>query len=220
MNVLDHGQVELLDSMGNDDRIVAAARASFNQTSKGPEADAKLIRYLLTNQHTSPFEHVHFTFFVRCPIFVARQWMRHRTWSFSEQSGRYSELSPDFYTPVPGRIRRQDQVNKQGTSAEPLPAQTQAWANEVMSAVMADMFEYYKALLHAGVSRELARIILPVATYTQFFATVDLHNFLKFCALRQDHHAQEEIRVYAEAMMQLVQPIVPVTIAAWKELRG
>jgi thymidylate synthase (FAD) len=204
--------------MGSDLSIARAARVSYDAAWRAGEdqgSDAKLINYLWKNHHTTPFEAVTFTFEVKAPIFVFRQWHRHRTWSFNELSARYRELPEEFYVPDPTILGAQSADNKQGR-LEPV---SETWARSQRDAIEASCrasFEIYKDLLAMDVSRELARSVLPVATYSHMFATVDLLNLLKFLTLRCDSHAQHEIRVYADAMRDLIRPIVPVSVAAWE----
>lgn len=215
IEVLDgQGFVELIDSIGDDKSIVNAARVSYSgDNEERPEArDRKLIRYLLKNHHTSPFEHVMFTFHVKAPIFVARQWMRHRTWSYNEISARYTELSDGYYQPSGWRGQSSD--NKQMSDGM-VPLWAQANANHKYFEAMMACQLAYEQMVEDGVSREMARMVLPVSTFTRFYATVDLHNLLHFIRLRDHEHAQEEIRVYAEAMSSLVSPYVPWTMNAW-----
>lgn len=241
IDVLDHGFVRLIDSMGTDLSVARAARVSYDAAWRaGVDAgsDAKLINYLWKNKHTSPFESVTFTFEVKAPIFVFRQWHRHRTWSYSELSARYRELPEEFYVPQPRHIGTQSKDNKQ---ARILPGVTDEILDRyeageetldehnlvvgllpaIKSAVAIDdicraAFNGYKQLLENGVPREVARSVLPVATYSHMFATVDLLNLLKFFSLRSHDHAQYEIRVFSDAMRELVKPIVPVCIGAWE----
>lgn len=221
IDVLDHGFVRLVDHMGSDLSVVRAARVSYDAAWRAGEdegADAKLIRYLWKNHHTTPFEAVTFTFEIKAPIFVFRQWHRHRTWSYNELSARYRELPEEFYVPDPAIIGTQAVKNKQGreiTEEELIIAMRMEEAAMLRRASMA-AFEIYRHLLQAGWPRELARSILPVNTYSHMFATVDLLNLLKFLTLRCDSHAQYEIRVYAQAMLDLIEPRVPVSVAAWR----
>lgn len=217
--VLDHGHVRLVDHMGSDLSVVRAARVSYNAEWRSGEDDGKdekLIRYLLKNRHTSPFEHVVFTFDIKCPIFIARQWHRHRTWSFNEVSARYTELPAEYYVPKPEHIGVQAKDNKQARyhSENPdshvIASLIDDWCN--------DAFGLYQQLLSFGTPRELARSVLPVNTYTHFFGTIDLHNLLHFLGLRLHPHAQWEIQQYAQAMLDLAHPIVPHTIAAFEEM--
>lgn len=219
IDVLDHGFVRLVDHMGDDLSIVRAARVSYDAAWRAGDHtanDARLIGYLWKNHHTTPFEAVTFTFEVKAPIFVFRQWHRHRTWTFNELSARYRELPEEFYVPDPALIGYQAKDNKQariiGDSANEVAA------IEITEACAAS-FRSYHALLRSGVPRELARMVLPVSTYSHMFATVDLLNLLKFLTLRDHEHAQYEIRVYAEAMRELIRPIVPVAVSAWEASR-
>ncbi|MBD3609050.1 MAG: FAD-dependent thymidylate synthase [Gammaproteobacteria bacterium] len=220
IDVLDHGSVRLVDHMGDDLSIVRSARVSYNaEWRSGEDAgkDEKLIDYLLSNHHTSPFEAVTFTFDVKAPIFVFRQWHRHRTWSYNEVSARYSELPEEFYIPKPEHIGVQSTDNKQmrefvRQSHDSVDALIEAMTDHNKKA-----FELYRDLLDNAVPRELARSVLPVATYSHMFASVDLHNLFHFLRLRLHEHAQYEIRVYAEAMLQLIEPIVPVSVAAFRK---
>lgn len=218
MNVLDKGFVRLVDSMGSDLAIVRAARVSYNaewRTGEDSNKDEKLIHYLLKNRHTSPFEAVSFTFEVKAPIFVLRQWHRHRTWAYNEISARYAELPDEFYVPEPTQITTQATSNKQMRTDE-VHTRAEDWA-KLMSVHNTTSFDLYKSMLRDGVPRELARSVLPVATYSHMFATVDLHNLFHFLRLRLHTHAQYEIRVYAEAILELIEPICPVAVAAFKE---
>ena len=224
IDVLDHGFVRLVDSMGSDLSVVRAARVSYDaawRTGEDQGSDARLINYLWQNRHTTPFEAVTFTFEIKAPIFVVRQWHRHRTWSFNELSARYRELPEEFYVPAPGKVGIQSKDNKQGR--EIITSRNgEEWGAVVADAIRKgceNAFVRYQRLLADGVPRELARSVLPVATYSHMFATVDLLNLLKFLTLRCDAHAQYEIRVYAEAMRELIQPIVPVSVAAWQKAR-
>jgi thymidylate synthase (FAD) len=218
INVLDHGLVRLVDWMGGDDSVVRAARVSYDAAWRAGEdqgSDTKLVNYLWKNHHTTPFEAVTFTFEVKAPIFVFRQWHRHRTFSYNELSARYRELPEEFYLPNPENLRQQSKRNKQGSDGLISIEHAEGIVN-AMESVCKDAFEIYRAALDTGVARELARSVLPVATYSHMFATVNLLNLLKFLTLRCDSHAQYEIRVYADAMRELVRPIVPVCVAAWE----
>jgi thymidylate synthase (FAD) len=219
LKVLDYGHVRLVDSMGSDLSIVRSARVSYNavwRTGEDEGKDAKLIQYLIKNRHTTPFESVTFTFDVKAPIFVFRQWHRHRTWSYNEMSARYTELPEEFYIPEAKEITTQSASNKQMRTDELHPD------GEVMREVMRlnneAAFVSYRQLLHMGCPRELARSVLPVATYSQMFGTVNLWNLFHFLNLRTHAHAQFEIRVYALAMLELIRPICPVAVTAWEEL--
>jgi len=227
IKLLDHGHVRLVDSMGSDLSIVRSARVSYDaewRTGEDAGKDAKLIDYLLRNRHTSPFESVSFTFDVKAPIFVLRQWHRHRTWKFNEISGRYAELPEEFYVPSPGHYGAQSASNKQmrdiATAAFGVDA-AQAekelrWEREQREQ-MESAFELYHRHIAEGMPRELARVVLPLATYSHMFATVDLHNLFHFLRLRLHSHSQYEIRVYAEAMLKLIEPIVPDAVKAFRK---
>lgn len=216
--VLDHGHVRLVESMGSDLSIVRNARVSYDAEWRAGDddgKDAKLLNYLLKNKHTSPFESCVFTFDVKAPIFIFRQWHRHRTWSFNEISARYAELPEEFYVPELDQITTQSATNKQMRTDLQHP-QAQDCANLIHSTNSAS-FAAYKAMIADGVPRELARSVLPVGTYSHMFATVDLMNLFRFLQLRLHPHAQYEIRVYAEAMLELIEPIVPVSVAAFRQ---
>jgi thymidylate synthase (FAD) len=218
IDVLDHGYVRLVDSMGGDLSIVRAARVSYDAAWRAGEdtgSDRRLINYLWTNRHTTPFEAVTFTFEVHAPIFVFRQWHRHRTWSFNELSARYRELPEEFYVPAAEQIKAQATDNKQGRSGE-LDEKIVAGTRDCLLKLGATAFDAYRTMLEAGVARELARSVLPVSTYSTMFATVDLLNLLKFLTLRCDPHAQYEIRVYADALRELARSVAPIAIEAWE----
>lgn len=219
IDVLDHGFVRLVDHMGNDLSVVRAARVSYDAAWRAGEnenSDARLINYLWKNKHTTPFEAVTFTFEVKAPIFVFRQWHRHRTWSFNELSGRYKELPEEYYIPEEKIIGQQSLSNKQGRD---LNASISYDREDDLAQVMHhcdNAFELYKSLLAVEWPKELARMVLPLNTYSHMFATVDLLNLLKFFTLRTHSHAQYEIREYAKAMSVLIRPIVPVSLLAWE----
>lgn len=215
VDVLDHGFVRLVDSMGSDLSVVRAARVSYDAAWRAGEdqgSDVRLIRYLWRNKHTTPFEAVTFTFEVKAPIFVFRQWHRHRTWSFNELSARYRELPEAFYVPAPSVIGTQSANNKQ---ARDIGGENHEAVVAIKEACAASFRAYHK-LIASGVPRELARSVLPVATYSHMFATVNLLNLLKFLTLRCDAHAQYEIRQYAEAMRSLAYRVAPVCLEAWE----
>lgn len=218
IRVLDHGLVRLVDHMGSDLSIVRAARVSYDaewRAGEDEDKDAKLIGYLLRNKHTSPFEAVTFTFEIKAPIFIIRQWHRHRMWSYNEVSARYSVLPEEYYVPAIEQITTQHTSNKQMRTDE----QNQH-ADGIRKAMLyhnRQAFQLYDSLIKFGTPRELARAVLPVATYTHMFASVDLHNLMHFLRLRLHSHAQYEIRVYAEAILKLIEPIVPVTIGHFKQ---
>lgn len=223
IDVLDHGFVRLIDHMGDDLSVVRAARVSYDAAWRAGEdrgGDEKLIRYLWRNAHTTPFEAVTFTFEVKAPIFVFRQWHRHRTWSYNELSARYRELPEEFYVPTADVLGVQSSTNKQ---ARDLDAVSPVWAATQIQRIReqcASSFNVYRELLAMDVPRELARSVLPVATYSHMFATVNLLNLFRFLTLRCDAHAQYEIRVYAYAMLQLIESRVPICVAAWRSANG
>ena len=224
IKVLDKGYVRLVSSHGDDLAIVRAARVSYDaEWRSGEDAgkDAKLISYMLKNGHTSPFEHVTFTFEVKAPIFIFRQWHRHRTWSYNELSARYTEMPDEYYVPDPAVIGTQSASNKQARdiAADADGVEIPGYLLDQIIAYRQTCngaFRQYGALIAAGWPRELARAVLPVATYSKMFATVDLHNLLHFLKLRLHPHAQWEIRQYAQAMLDLIDPIVPAAITAWR----
>ena len=215
-NVLDHGFIRLVDYMGSDSRVVQAARVSTGAGVKTPQEDRNLIRYMLRHKHTTPFEKVRFEFHVKLPIFVARQWIRHRTGSFNELSARYSELPTEFY--VPNEFRKQGTSNKQGGEDTFSGIENERLKNTLITRSF-EAFQTYNDMLSKGVSRELARLILPVNTYTAWYWTVDLHNLFHFLALRLDSHAQYEIREYAEVIASIISHIVPDCWQAFNDYR-
>ena len=219
IDCLDFGFVRLVDSMGSDLSVVRAARVSYDAAWRAGEdqgSDEKLIHFLWKNNHTTPFEAVTFSFEVKAPIFVFRQWHRHRTWSYNELSARYRELPEEFYVPRVADIGVQSSSNKQARVMDNGETMEARLANIAINKHCHEAFVVYRKMLADGIPRELARSVLPFATYSHMFATVNLLNLLKFLLLRCDAHAQYEIRVYAEAMKKLVQPIVPVCLAAWE----
>lgn len=214
ISVLNSGYVRLVSHMGDDLAIVRSARVSYNAEPRLDGSDDKLIDYLLRNGHTSPFESVAFTFEVKAPIFVFRQWHRHRTWKYNEVSARYSELPAEFYVPEPQHVGIQSKTNKQGRELNDSGEKNRYLCDEIWMAGTS-AFKSYRLLLEAGCPRELARTVLPLNTYSRMFATVDLHNLFHFLKLRLHPHAQFEIRVYAEAMLKLITPIVPVAVKSF-----
>ena len=223
VEVLDHGFVRLVDSMGGDLSVVRAARVSYDAAWRAGEdqgSDARLINNHRRNAHTTPFEAVTVTFEVKAPIFVFRQWHRHRTWTFNELSARYRELPEEFYVPQPTMIGKQSQSTKQAREVVELTEAEYETAVDqcaLLHGASLEAFEVYRKLLAEGWPRELARSILPVNTYSHMFATVDLLNLFRFLTLRTDAHAQHEIRVYALAMRELTRTIAPVSVGAWEE---
>jgi thymidylate synthase (FAD) len=211
IRVLDKGFVRLVDCMGDDSAIVQAARVSYAKGTKAVREDEGLIRYLMRHQHTTPFEMVEFKFHCRMPIFVARQWIRHRTANVNEMSARYSEMPDWFYEPPVENITSQSTQNKQGGSGQPLANAAELARTFVEGQDL--LFTQYEQYLSVGMRRELARVNLPVSLYTEWYWKIDLHNLFHFLKLRLDRHAQLEIRVFAEAMAEIVKEKVPV---AWR----
>ncbi|RKZ29417.1 FAD-dependent thymidylate synthase [bacterium] len=215
--VLDKGFVRLVDYYGSDARIVQAARVSYGKGTTSYRRDRELIRYLLENEHTSPFEQVVFTFHAKMPIFVARQWVRHRTARLNEISGRYSVLPDDYYIPEPERIKTQDTIDHQSSSDEQLPPEIQQKAVSMIEKSSADAYKTYNELLELGVAREVARVVLPLNIYTEWYWQMDLHNLFHFLKLRMDKHAQWEIRQYGLAIGRIVEKIVPISYEAFRD---
>jgi thymidylate synthase (FAD) len=215
--LLDHGFVRLVDYLGGDERIVSSARVSYGDGTKSVREDRALIDYLLRHGHTSPFEQVVLTFHVKMPIFVARQWIRHRTARLNEVSGRYSVLRDEFYLPAAEDLRMQSTTNRQGRGDEPLPAEEAERIRSALREGRARTYAGYEALLEGGVARELARIDLPVSLYTEMYWQIDLHNLFHFLRLRLDAHAQHEIRVYAEALARCARAVAPLAYEAFAE---
>ena len=217
---LDHGFVRLVDHMGNDLSIVRNARVSYDAEWRAGEdsgSDARLINYLYNNGHNTPFEAVTVTFDVKAPIFVLRQWHRHRTQSYNELSARYRELPAEFYIPELSHITTQSTDNKQMRTDE--ENKNARFIQGMIRHQNQEAFDAYKMLLDEGCPRELARTLLPLGTYSHMFATANLNNWFKFLAERLHPHAQYEIRVYAEAILQLLEPIAPVAVAAFNKER-
>jgi len=214
---LDRGFVRLIDYMGSDEAIVQAARVSYGKGTKKILEDRGLIRYLMRHQHTSPFEMVEFKFHCKLPIFVARQWIRHRTASVNEYSLRYSEAQNEFYIPELDAIRKQSKTNKQGRSDESVPPELQEKIHKMLKQHTEQLWHDYQELENLDIARELARINLPVSLYTEWYWKIDLHNLLHFLKLRLDPTAQYEIRVYAEAMAKIVKIAVPLTWEAFED---
>jgi thymidylate synthase (FAD) len=230
MNVLDHGFVRVVDYMGSDDAIVQAARVSYGKGTKTIREDAGLIKYLLRNWHTSPFEMCEIKFHVKLPIFVARQWVRHRTANINEYSARYSVLDREFYIPDPVHVAEQSSANRQGRG----DTFSQEQASRVLDLLRNDAnrsYDHYLELLNEDedgneidsnaphLARELARMNLSLNFYTQWYWKVDLHNWMGFLKLRSAPHAQLEIRLYAQRMLEIMKCWVPHTYAAFEEYR-
>jgi thymidylate synthase (FAD) len=216
--VLDKGFVRMVDYMGGDQRIVQAARVSYGAGTKSFRQDRALIHYLMRNEHTSPFEQVILTFHTKMPIFVARQWVRHRTARLNEISGRYSVMKDDFYVPRPEDVRVQSASNRQG-SGESLPLEEAMAVIAQFEQDQKELYARYQGHLDKDVSRELARINLPLSLYTEWYWQMDLHNLFHFIRLRADSHAQYQIRVYAEAMAKCAQAVAPLAYEAFEEHR-
>ncbi|HSG99410.1 MAG TPA: FAD-dependent thymidylate synthase [candidate division Zixibacteria bacterium] len=214
---LDHGFVRLVDYMGDDSAIVQAARVSYGRGTKKRSDDRGLIRYLMRHSHTTPFEMVEFKFHVKLPIFVARQWIRHRTANVNEYSARYSVMEDEFYIPEGDQILYQSSSNKQGRGGEQPPAELREQFRELLEQTQKQSYAEYQDLIGKNLTRELARIHLPVSVYTQWYWKIDLHNLFHFLRLRVDDHAQYEIRVYAQAMAEIVKEIVPLAFEAFDD---
>jgi thymidylate synthase (FAD) len=220
--VLDHGFVRVVDYMGDDNAIVQAARVSYGQGTRHARDDAGLIRYLMRHWHSTPFEMCEIKLHVKLPVFVARQWIRHRTANVTEYSARYSILDREFYIPAPDALAAQSAVNNQGRGAMLEGAEAQR-VLETLKSGASRSYDEYEAMLsqdgQQGLARELARMNLPMNIYTQWYWKTDLHNLMHFLRLRADAHAQFEIRVYAEAICELVKAWVPATWAAFEDYR-
>jgi len=230
MPVLDHGFIRVVDYMGDDGAVVQAARVSYGRGTRRVSEDAGLIRYLMRHRHTTPFEMCEIKYHVKLPIFVARQWIRHRTANVNEYSARYSILDREFYIPAPAHLAAQSAVNRQGRGAV-LEGDEAACVLDLLRDDATRCYDHYVDMLNEGadgapadpgrqgLARELARMNLTLNTYTQWYWKTDLHNLLHFLSLRADAHAQYEIRVYAEAMLATVQAWVPATFAAFRDYR-
>src|SRR5688572_24800525 len=217
IKVLDKGFVRLVDYLGGDERIVQSARVSYGAGTKTVREDKGLINYLMRNDHTSPFEQVTLTFHTKMPIFVARQWVRHRTARLNEISGRYSVMTDEFYVPEPNELRTQSEVNKQGRSEDSVEtADAEKWL-KTMQDDQLSIYSHYEEMIEGGLARELARINLPLSLYTEWYWQIDLHNLFHFIHLRADAHAQYEIRVYAEALAKCARAVAPLAYGAFEE---
>jgi thymidylate synthase (FAD) len=217
LDVLDHGFVRLVDYLGGDDRIVQSARVSYGEGTKTVREDRALIDYLLRHRHTSPFEQVILTFHVKMPIFVARQWIRHRTARLNEISGRYSVMRDEFYVPRPHEVRFQSETNKQGSAEHEVPESLRESVIDGLRSAQATTFGQYEELLEQGIARELARVNLPLSLYTEMYWQIDLNNLFHFLRLRMDWHAQYEIRAYGDAMARCVRAVAPLAYEAFEE---
>ena len=224
--ILDHGFVRVIDYMGNDTSIVQAARVSYGKGTKKLNQDKSLINYLISHRHSTPFEMNEIKFHVKLPIFVARQWIRHRTANVNEYSARYSILDKEFYIPKNENLKPQSKSNNQGRSGDLSSAEIKSYSKIIKDNSRIG-FENYNKLLNEdesgrmiddskkGLARELSRMTLPLNSYTQWYWKIDLHNFMHFLSLRFDPHAQYEIRVYAEVMMEILKKWVPLTYEAF-----
>jgi thymidylate synthase (FAD) len=217
--VLDHGFVRLVDYMGDDNAIVQAARVSYGAGTKNVSSDRQLIRYLMRHRHTTPFEMCEVKFHVKLPIFVARQWIRHRTANVNEISGRYSEMVDEFYVPELEQIRPQSVINKQGRSEDAFETDEATEIQAQLSETQRELYSEYKESLDKNLARELARINLPLSLYTEWYWKIDLHNLFHFLHLRLDAHAQYEIRVFAEAMAAITKELFPIDYEAFEDYR-
>ena len=213
--VLDKGFVRLVDYYGSDSRIVQAARVSYGEGTKTVSQDGALIDYLLRHQHTSPFEQVVFTFHLKMPIFVARQWVRHRMGRMNEVSGRYSIMKDEFYVPENSCISKQSTNNKQGRGEVFEEKQAKEFQAEFIEGQQ-KAYEVYKDMVEKGIAREIARINLPLALYTEFYWQMDLHNLFHFLKLRLDSHAQYEIRLYAEKILEIIKTVCPMAVSSFE----
>lgn len=213
VQVLDHGLVRLVDYMGGDLAVSRSARVSYD--AEGREEDKGLIKYLLMNGHSTPFESTCITFEVKAPIFVFRQWHRHRTQSYNELSARYRPLPEEFYVPEKDKITKQSKDNKQMRTDEQHPE-----AEEIQIAIIAAnraSFQVYKQLIRDECPRELARSVLPVGTFSHMFATANLFNWFRFCKERSHEHAQYEIRVFSDVILKFLDDIAPISTAIFRE---
>ena len=215
IKVLDKGFVRLVEAMGDDSSIVQSARVSYGKGTKTVNEDRGLIRYLMRHQHTTPFEMVEFKFHCRMPIFVARQWIRHRTANVNEMSARYSEMPEWFYDPSPELCTTQSAQNRQGGTGDQVADSEES--SQYFKDTHKKTYEIYEGFLQKGMRRELARAILPISLYTEWYWKIDLHNLLHFLKLRMDPHAQYEIRVFAEAMAEIVKERVPFAWEAFED---
>lgn len=223
--VLDHGVVRVIDYMGDDNAIVQAARVSYGRGTKTVNSDAGLIRYLMRHWHSTPFEMCEVKFHVKLPVFVARQWIRHRTANVNEYSARYSILDREFYIPEASQLAAQSSQNHQGRG-KVLEGAEAARVLDILRDDAMRAYDHYEDMLtpdedagKQGLARELARMNLPTNIYTQWYWKVDLHNLFHFLRLRADSHAQYEIRVYAETMCDIVKDWVPAAYSAFEDYR-
>ena len=222
---LDKGYVRFVDNMGSDLSVIRSARVSHNadwRAGAEEKSDIRLIQYLAKNKHWTPFESVTFTFEIKAPIFVFRQWHRHRTWSYNEVSARYTELPDEYYIPRISDIGVQSKSNKQGRNRDSVidDKLLKLREYEIKQGVLLNKqaYTHYQSLIASGWPRELSRMYLPVNMYSRMFATVNLRNLMAFFLLRSDEHAQYEIRVFSDAMKRIVAPLVPVCMQTFEAL--
>jgi thymidylate synthase (FAD) len=217
--VLDKGFVKLVDYMGDDSSIVEAARVSYGDGTKTVNQDRGLIRYLMRHYHSTPFEMCEIKFHIKCPIFIARQWMRHRTANINEISARYSIIKDEFYVPPIENICKQSKINNQGSGERIADDLSQKIIHKIES-TSRDSFDEYGILINEDeLSRELSRMVLPQNTYTEFYWKIDLHNLMHFLRLRADKHAQKEIQLYAKVMLEIMKTWAPITHEAFCDYR-
>lgn len=216
-SVLDKGFVKIVDYMGNDNAIVQAARVSYGAGTKTPSTDRALIRYLMKHMHTSPFEMCEIKLHIKAPIFVARQWLRHRTANVNEYSARYSILESEYYIPQQSQLTKQSTNNKQGKSNEIVD--NVEYITDLIDDISQQTQNAYQNMLDVDLARELARIVLPVNYYTQFYWKIDLHNLLHFLKLRLTENAQYEIRQYAQVIFNILKIWLPITHEAFIDYR-
>lgn len=215
--VLDKGFIRLVDYLGSDERIVQAARVSYGKGTDSVSKDEALIDYLMRQQHTSPFEQVVLTFHLKMPIFVARQWVRHRMGRMNELSGRFSVMQEEFYVPAKEDIdpQKKDRLERALEPVEPAEA---AKIQADLKKGQKKAYESYKDLIEKGLAREIARINLPISLYTEFYWQMDLNNLFRFLKLRLDPHAQLEMRKYAEIILEVVRKVCPVATASFENI--
>jgi len=216
IKVLDHGFIRLVDYMGGDSRIVQSARVSYGKGTKSVREDEALIDYLMRHQHTSPFEQVVLTFHCKMPIFVARQWIRHRAARVNEISGRYSVMEDEFYLPEETAIQYQNKDNRQGRDPQEVPAHLRQKVLDILTKGQQVAYDDYQKMLADDIARELARINLPLSLYTQWYWQIDLHNLFHFLELRMDEHAQWEIRQYANVIADITRAVAPLAFRAFE----
>lgn len=231
IKVLDHGFIRVIDYMGDDSAIVQAARVSYGKGTKQVNQDKGLINYLMRHRHTTPFEMCDIKFHIKLPIFIARQWIRHRTASVNEYSARYSILGKEFYLPEPKNISAQSSINKQGREDNSVPPEVASKVLNILKSDALNCYDHYIEMMNEddkgniinedniGITRELARMNLTLNYYTEWYWKINLHNLLHFLSLRADSHAQYEIRVYAESLLGIVKNWVPYAYDAFEEHR-